>query len=132
MSPNADVVSRRLDCLVDLAQPPDAGKGRRIVLTTVNAITQRVPARAQFARAMFRAEAGAKLRLDALLAFLVRDGYRKAETVREPGEYALRGGIVDLFPPETAAVATWDEAAAVSVSPCSRNRWASRSREPAE
>lgn len=99
VSPNADVVSRRLDCLVDLAQPPDAGKGRRIVLTTVNAITQRVPARAQFARAMFRAEAGAKLRLDALLAFLVRDGYRKAETVREPGEYALRGGIVDLFPP---------------------------------
>jgi transcription-repair coupling factor (superfamily II helicase) len=99
VSPNGEVVSRRLDCLVDLAQPPDAGKGRRIVLTTVNAITQRVPARAQFARAMFRAEAGAKLRLDALLAFLVRDGYRKAETVREPGEYALRGGIVDLFPP---------------------------------
>jgi transcription-repair coupling factor (superfamily II helicase) len=99
VSPNGEVVSRRLDCLVDLAQPPDAGKGRRILLTTVNAITQRVPARAQFARAMFRAEAGAKLRLDALLAFLVRDGYRKAETVREPGEYALRGGIVDLFPP---------------------------------
>lgn len=102
VSPNSDVVSRRLDCLVDLAQPPDAGKGRRIVLTTVNAVTQRVPARAQFARAMFRAEAGAKLRLDALLAFLVRDGYRKAETVREPGEYALRGGIVDLFPPGLA------------------------------
>ncbi len=99
VSPNSEVVSRRLDALVDLAQPPDAGKGRRIVLTTVNAITQRVPAKAQFARAMFRAETGGKLRLDALLAFLVRDGYRKAETVREPGEYALRGGIVDLFPP---------------------------------
>ena len=99
VSPNGDVVSRRLDALVDLAQPPDAGLGRRIVLTTVNAITQRVPARARFADAVFVARLGGKLRLDELGTFLVRDGYRRSETVREPGEYALRGGIVDLFPP---------------------------------
>ncbi len=99
VSPNGEVVSRRLDALVDLAQPFDASTGRRIVLTTVNAITQRVPARARFADAVFVAKQGGRLRLDELSAFLVRDGYRRAETVREPGEYALRGGIVDLFPP---------------------------------
>ena len=99
VSPNGEVVSRRLDALVDLAQPPDGKGGRRIVLTTVNAITQRVPARARFADAVFVAKLGGRLRLEELSAFLVRDGYRRAETVREPGEYALRGGIVDLFPP---------------------------------
>ncbi len=102
VSPNSEVVSRRLDALVDLARPADATDGRRIVLTTVNAITQRVPARARFADATFVARKGGRLKLDELTAFLVRDGYRRAETVREPGEYALRGGIVDLFPPGLA------------------------------
>jgi transcription-repair coupling factor (superfamily II helicase) len=101
VSPNSEVVSRRLDALVDLAKPAVVG-GRRIVLTTVNAISQRVVPRAKFAQAMFEAKRGAALKLDALSAFLVRDGYRRAETVREPGEYALRGGIVDLFPPGLA------------------------------
>jgi transcription-repair coupling factor (superfamily II helicase) len=36
------------------------------------------------------------------MAFLPANGYRRAETVREPGEYAVRGGIVDLFPPGSA------------------------------
>ncbi len=38
---------------------------------------------------------------DALVAFLARNGYARAGTVREPGDFALRGGIVDLWPPGT-------------------------------
>ena len=36
---------------------------------------------------------------DALVAFLAGNGYVRAGTVREPGDFALRGGIVDLWPP---------------------------------
>jgi transcription-repair coupling factor (superfamily II helicase) len=104
VSPNGEVVSRRIDALAELAagSGPSHADGGRVVLTTVNAVLQRVPARSAFAGASFAAQVGDRLGVEALLAFLGRDGYRRAETVREPGEYAVRGGIVDLFPPGTA------------------------------
>ncbi len=100
VSPNGDVVSRRIDALTDLAGTT-GDRGGRVVITTVNAVLQRVPARTVFAGAAFGAATGQRLDVEALLAFLTRNGYRRAETVREPGEYAVRGGIVDLFPPGT-------------------------------
>src|SRR5258708_4076892 len=104
VSPNGEVVSRRIDALTELASAPavrESTRGR-VVITTVNAVLQRVPARPVFAGVAFSAAVGQKLALQALSEFLARNGYRRAETVREPGEYAVRGGIVDLFPPGTA------------------------------
>lgn len=100
VSPNSEVVSRRIDALTDLASIPAVAG--RVVLTTVNAVTQRVPPRPVFAGASYTACVGSPLAVDTLLTFLARNGYRRADTVREPGEYALRGGIVDLFPPGTS------------------------------
>ena len=40
--------------------------------------------------------------VDELNRFLSNNGYVRAQTVREPGEYAVRGGIIDLFPPGAA------------------------------
>ena len=50
---------------------------------------------------------GDTLPVEKLRAFLAANGYVNAGTVREPGEFAVRGGIVDLFPPgyETALAA---------------------------
>jgi len=102
VSPNSLAVSTRLDTLSILTREPGwAGKGGGVVITTVNAILQRVPPKSLFEGAAFEAHAGADLSDKALLAFLARNGYRRAETVREAGEYALRGGIIDLFPPGT-------------------------------
>jgi len=100
VSPVAEIVSRRIDTLTTLAAGA-APKGGRIVVTTINAILQRVPPRSMFTTAGFAAEVGTELKLDALTAFLAHNGYVRADTVREAGEYALRGGIVDLFPPGT-------------------------------
>ncbi|HBR69041.1 MAG TPA: hypothetical protein DEA55_06670, partial [Rhodospirillaceae bacterium] len=47
----------------------------------------------------FRAIKGAEIDLKSFQGFLNKNGYLRTETVREPGEYAMRGGIVDLFPP---------------------------------
>ena len=41
---------------------------------------------------------GGKIRRDALIAWLERNGYRRSGTVVEQGEYAVRGGLLDLFP----------------------------------
>ncbi len=103
VSPNGEVASERASTLARLARRgPAAGQGR-IVLTTVNAALQRVPPGAAFQDAAFEAERQGALDLDALTRFLTRNGYMRTGTVREAGEYALRGGIVDIFPPGAAA-----------------------------
>ena len=70
-------------------------------------LLQRVPPKTLIADASFAAKNGAEVDRDALVAFLAGNGYVRAGTVREPGDFALRGGIVDLWPPGrgTAAAA---------------------------
>ncbi|MCC7276212.1 MAG: transcription-repair coupling factor, partial [Alphaproteobacteria bacterium] len=95
-SPNVRAVSRRIETLVRLAQPATRP---RLVITTVNALLQRVPPRSFLDDAILTAKVGSALPDDRLTGFLGRNGYRRVATVREAGEYAARGGILDLFPP---------------------------------
>jgi transcription-repair coupling factor (superfamily II helicase) len=97
VSPNAEIMSRRIDALTRLAEPPPMG-ARRIVLTTVNAALQRVPPRAVFRDRVLKLGRGGRIPLDRLISFLDRNGYSRTDTVREAGEFAVRGGILDLFP----------------------------------
>jgi len=98
VSPRSDIESRRLSALAALsARGEKAGPG--LLVTTINAVLQRVAPREFIREASFLATAGKEVDRDALTRFLVRNAYSRTGTVREPGEYALRGGIVDLWPP---------------------------------
>ena len=99
VSPKPDIESRRLATLAALAR--DSGKPC-VIVTTINAVLQRVPPKAVIAGASFIAKNGADVGRDALVAFLSGNGYVRASTVREPGDFSLRGGIVDLWPPGEA------------------------------
>jgi len=101
VSPNSEAVARRIETLTRLAGPEPAPTPL-VVVTTVSAVLQRVPPRETFRGAVFAAGRGDRLALSDLTGYLARNGYVRAETVREPGEFALRGGIVDLFPPGCA------------------------------
>jgi transcription-repair coupling factor (superfamily II helicase) len=68
------------------------------VITTVNAALQRVTPRAALAGAGMRLGVGDSVGQAELAAFLTADGYNRVATVMEPGEYSLRGGIIDVFP----------------------------------
>ncbi len=96
VSPRSDVVSQRIDGLTRLAAADD---GPRVVLTTVSAALQRVPPRRAFTDAVRTLRPGDRIDRDDLFGFLERSGYVRSETVLEPGEFAARGGIVDVFPP---------------------------------
>lgn len=96
VSPKPDIESRRLASLAALARTPEQAC---VVVTTVNALLQRVPPKSAIAHASFAAKNGAEVDREALVAFLSGNGYVRAGTVREPGDFALRGGIVDLWPP---------------------------------
>lgn len=95
VSPNADSVAGRLDALSVLCGETE---GARVVLTTVSAILQKVPPAETFRSATLRVVPGDRCSLQTLQTFFERNGYRRATTVREAGEYAVRGGIVDVFP----------------------------------
>ena len=96
VSPKPDIESARLATLAALAKGIE---GSALIVTSVPAILQRVPPRAAIAQASFIARMGEAVDRDALVAFLAGNGYVRAGTVRDPGDFALRGGIVDLWPP---------------------------------
>jgi len=95
VSPNPVLVSERVATLARLLEKP---KGPRIVLTTVNALVQRVPPRTAFAGSSMELRVNGTVQPEKLALFLEANGYGRAGTVMEPGEYAIRGGIIDIFP----------------------------------
>ena len=98
VSPRSDIESRRLATLATLSAREERA-GPTLVVTTVNALLQRVPPREVIAESSFLARAGTELDREQLTRFLVRNAYSNTGTVREPGEFAVRGGIIDLWPP---------------------------------
>ncbi|MDA1154446.1 MAG: transcription-repair coupling factor [Proteobacteria bacterium] len=96
VSPNTDISAARMATLAALVHAMPA---QFILLTTLSAATQRVPARSTLREAAFTATVGKRLDEGALRAFLVRMGFTQSPNVMEPGDYAVRGGIIDIFPP---------------------------------
>lgn len=96
VSPNADVSAARMAVLAGLAHGMPE---RFVLLTTLNAATQKVPSRSVLREAAFTARVGSRIDEPALRAFLVRMGFVQSPTVTEPGDYAVRGGIIDIYPP---------------------------------
>ncbi|MFO1203562.1 MAG: transcription-repair coupling factor [Tabrizicola sp.] len=96
VSPNPEISARRMATLAALA---DGLPGAFVLLTTLNAATQKVPTREVVRAASFRATVGDRVDEARLKGFLARMGFTPVSTVAEPGDYALRGGIVDIFPP---------------------------------
>ncbi len=99
VSPHGDIVSQRMSTLARLAKPVEENAAVRVVLTTVNAIVQRVPKPAVVTDASWLARPGNLVSMDELTEYLTRNGFSRTGTVVEPGDYAVRGGIVDIFPP---------------------------------
>jgi transcription-repair coupling factor (superfamily II helicase) len=97
IGPHADIVARRIATLARLGFAPR--KHPTVVLTTVNAILQRVPPRLFLKRAVKPIAPGQRLDMGQLTQRLALMGYQRSGTVMEPGEFAVRGGILDLFPP---------------------------------
>ncbi len=98
VSPNPVIVSERVATLARLVETPGRDAPRRIVLTTVNALVQRVPPRRTFEGTSLSVKAGESLDSAFLSELLVANGYHRVDTVMEPGEFATRGGIFDVFP----------------------------------
>ena len=96
VSPNADIIARRLATLSRLTQPQAKPL---VVLTTISAVLQRVVPQIPDRRRHFHRRPGQIVNGDKLLAFLAENGFSRTGTVVDPGDFAVRGGIIDIFPP---------------------------------
>ncbi|HEV8481681.1 MAG TPA: transcription-repair coupling factor [Candidatus Eisenbacteria bacterium] len=95
-SPHPSLLAQRLETLYTLAAP-HARKHGRVIVTTVRALAQRVPSAAKLWRARLPLAVGDQIDLDQLAGRLVALGYERRPMVSAVGEFAVRGGIVDVF-----------------------------------
>jgi transcription-repair coupling factor (superfamily II helicase) len=72
----------------------------RVVVTTMAALLQPVPERADFAARGKKLAVAEIIDPTELAGWLVESGYKRVEAVEYPGEFGQRGGIVDVFPPD--------------------------------
>ena len=98
VSPNASAVAQRMTALSRLTRVKGRDKPS-VLLTTVNAAMQRVPAREFVSTHALSVAPGNVLGMRGVIEWLDLNGFSRVSTVREQGEYAVRGGILDLFPP---------------------------------
>ena len=96
VSPNADVSSARMATLAALSSGFEAPI---VLLTTLNAISQYIPNRTIVSNNSFVAIVGRTINVKELRAYFSKMGFVQTPTVTEPGDYAIRGGIIDVFPP---------------------------------
>ena len=106
-SPQAFVTAQRMDVLYRLlasAEPPEGAEAAAppVVVAPWTALAQRVPARSAVRARSLHVATGAEVERDALAAALALAGYLRQPLVEERGEFAVRGGIVDFFPPQRA------------------------------
>ena len=99
VSPDRSLSARRMCVLSRLARTSASRDQPRLVTTTVNALVQRLPSRDWMARESFSAAPGNSVDMNALVQWLEHNGFIRSPNVRETGEYAARGGILDMFAP---------------------------------
>ncbi len=94
-SPTLRVMAERVAALHRLQQPR---KGPQLLVTTSNAAAQRTLTPFRVRQLVATLRPGERIGRDKLAGLLQANGYQRVETVTDSGEFAVRGGLVDLFP----------------------------------
>ena len=93
-SASPDIMGHRMRVLHDLG----AVNGSPVIVTTAEGVLQRVPP-GDALPPLLKVKSGALLDAEAFAADCTRRGYRHADRVEDPGQIAVRGEVIDLYPP---------------------------------
>ncbi|MEC7960835.1 MAG: transcription-repair coupling factor, partial [Pseudomonadota bacterium] len=96
ISPNKLITSKRLETLSRLSNEKNKSK---IILTTIQASCQRTLSLDEVKNKFISLKPGEVIDINNLVNFFVSNGYEKTPTVREHGEFSVRGGIIDFYSP---------------------------------
>ncbi|EJF75900.1 transcription-repair coupling factor [Bartonella alsatica] len=98
VSPGIAVMARRLSALSHIASLRK-NPSTAIILTTANAIMQKLPPREMIEAQIIRTRVGQHMNMEHLIQFLEFNGFERVTVVHNIGEFAVRGGIIDIFSP---------------------------------
>jgi transcription-repair coupling factor (superfamily II helicase) len=106
---SAELLSARLDAVsrvltLDAADPARAGAARTVIVAPIQALMQSVPAPHQLHEFVRTLDVGTTTDPGELARWLEEAGYRRVDAIDEPGDLAVRGGLLDIFPPVGAPV----------------------------
>ena len=90
LSPHQDIVSERINLLTDM---PTSG----VLLISVQALMHRVAPASWLIGQHFDLSVGDRFDINTQRSLLAKAGYRAVDNVFEPGEFAVRGSIIDIF-----------------------------------
>ncbi|MGE0595081.1 MAG: transcription-repair coupling factor [Hyphomonadaceae bacterium] len=107
ISPDSAVAAQRCAALTALARRGEKD-APLLVIATASAVAQRTPPRVRMGPAAYLAKAGAEASMADLETYLLTNGYNRASTVRSAGEFAVRGGLIDVYPPGAAEPLRFD------------------------
>ncbi|MBI2880430.1 MAG: transcription-repair coupling factor [Candidatus Tectomicrobia bacterium] len=96
LSPTPKTVGQRLCALAAWS-----GGGASVTVTSAAALAQKMVPPAESLSAARTLSPGHRLDRDELVEDLLRAGYQRAAVVEDEGEYAVRGALVDVFPPQS-------------------------------
>ena len=99
IGPSPAVAAQRMTTLARLAQGTFDAKRGALLVAAVPAMIQRVPPREAVAAASYETKVGRQVAIADLERYFAVNGYQRASTVSEKGEFAIRGGVIDVFPP---------------------------------
>lgn len=94
ISPSPDIIGKRFEILGELIQ----NKKPQILLTSLQSLLQKVCTPKTLESLIFQLQEGDELPFDTLPQRLTELGYRRESIAKDKGEFALRGGILDVFP----------------------------------
>jgi transcription-repair coupling factor (superfamily II helicase) len=98
VGPSAGIAAERMATLTRLARGFD-DKTPVLLVTQSPALLQRAPPRSVVTRAAFSAKPGNAVDIADVERYFAINGYVRASTVSDRGEFAIRGGVIDVFPP---------------------------------
>jgi transcription-repair coupling factor (superfamily II helicase) len=99
IGPSAGVSASRMAALSALAVRKKDRHEPLVVIATASGLLQRVPPRDAIAGATFSARVGNDVAMKDIERYFSVNGYIRASTVSERGEFAIRGGVIDVYPP---------------------------------
>ncbi|MBN1833649.1 MAG: transcription-repair coupling factor [Deltaproteobacteria bacterium] len=94
LAPHRDVVTRRLQALFALTS-----KKNPIIITSVESLILKILPKEALIDALEYLEVGEEVEREVLLQRLQINGYLRTSLVEETGDYSVRGGVIDIFPP---------------------------------
>ena len=100
ISPNTDIVAKRLGGLSTILRLEKSDPF--VCLTTLNAAMQLLPSKDWLSKTIFRVSEGQRISEENLKNYFLHMGFVRAPMAVSRGEFAIRGGIIDVFPPGMA------------------------------